>query len=300
MISSPAGRLRFWRDCLSDGLRCPVRETLIPLSAPHLLHPPAATAGPLAGIGVVITRPLRQAATFAQRLAVLGGEPIICPAMIIAPPADDTAFLDALRRLAEFDCALFVSANAAEAVLAQQPAWPATLTAIAVGPTTADTLIAGGIANVLMPPTRYDSEGVLELPALQQVEGRRFVLFRGAGAGGETGRETMRETLEARGAFVLPIICYRRTRPATGAAAIIEAWLDGKVDAVVVTSAEVLDNFLVMVGDAGRALLNGTPLFVPHPRIAEHAASRGLTNVVTTDATDAGLLAGLLQYFSKT
>jgi uroporphyrinogen-III synthase len=270
------------------------------LSAPYLLHPSAATAGPLAGIGVVITRPAKQAATFAQRLAVLGGEPIIFPAMIIAPPADDATFLDALRRLAEFDFALFVSANAAEAVLAQQPAWPATLTAIAVGPTTADALISGGVANVLMPPTRYDSEGVLELPALQQVEARRFVLFRGEGAGGETGRETMRETLEARGAFVLPIICYRRTRPATGAAAIIEAWLDGKVDAVVVTSAEVLDNFLVMVGDAGRALLNGTPLFVPHPRIAEHAASRGLTNVVTTDATDAGLLAGLLQYFSKT
>lgn len=270
------------------------------MSAPHLLQPSAATPGPLAGIGVVITRPAKQAATFAQRLAVLGGEPIICPAMIIAPPADEAPFLDVLRRLAEFEFALFVSANAAEAVLGRQPAWPKTLTAIAVGPTTADALIAGGIAKVLVPPTRYDSEGVLELPALQQVVGRRFVLFRGEATGGATGRETMRETLEARGVFVLPIICYRRMRPTAGAAALLDAWRDGKVGAVVATSTEVLDNFIDMVGDAGRGLLTDTPVFVPHPRIAAHAASRGLTHVVTTDATDAGLLAGLLRHFSKT
>jgi uroporphyrinogen-III synthase len=269
------------------------------LSAPYPLHPPAAAAGPLAGVGVVITRPVKQAATFAQRLAALGGVPIICPAMVIAPPADDALFRDALRRLAEFDYALFVSANAAEAVLARELAWPAALTAIAVGPTTADALLAGGVAQVLMPPARYDSEGVLALPALQDVSGRRFVLFRGEGAGGETGRETMRETLEARGAFVLPVVCYRRLAPTTGAAALLAAWREGKVGAVVATSTEVLDNFLGLVGDAGRALLPRTPLFVPHPRIAAHAVARGLTNVVTTEATDAGVLAGLLQYFSK-
>ncbi|MBK9604904.1 MAG: uroporphyrinogen-III synthase [Betaproteobacteria bacterium] len=258
------------------------------------------SAGPLAGVGVVITRPVRQAATFAQRLTVLGGDPIIAPAMVIAPPADDAPFADALRRLAEFDYAIFVSGNAAEAVLARHPAWPPHVTAIAVGPTTADALISGGITNVLMPPSRYDSEGVLELPAMQQVEARRFVLFRGEGARGETGRETMRETLEDRGAFVLPVKCYRRLRPTIGTEALLDAWRAGKVDAVVVTSTEVLDNFLDMVGEAGRALLLTTPVFVPHPRIAAHAAARGLTNVVTTNATDAGLLAGLLQHFSKT
>lgn len=268
------------------------------MSASNLLHPPTADAGPLAGIGVVITRPARQAATLAQRLAILGGVPIICPAMVIALPADMTPFLEALGRLAEFDCALFVSANAAEAVLIQQRAWPAALTAIAVGPTTADVLISGGIAKVLTPPTRYDSEGVLALPELQTVAGRRFVLFRGAGADGETGRETMREALEARGAFVLPVVCYRRMRPSTGTAPLLEAWRRGDVDAVVATSCEVLDNFLDLLGETGRAMLLDTPLFVPHARIGAHAAARGLANVVVTEPTDAGLLAGLLQHFS--
>ncbi len=270
------------------------------MSAPHRRDPPAAVPGPLAGVGVVITRPARQAATFAQRLAVLGGDPIICPAMVIAQPTDTAPLRDALRRLDEFDYALFVSANAAEAILAQQIAWPPALTAIAVGPTTADALISGGIAAVLMPPSRYDSEGVLELPVLQRVEGKRFVLFRGEGAGGETGRETMRETLEERGAFVLPVTSYRRLRPTTGTPALLDAWRSGRVDAVVATSTEVLDNFLAMIGDGGRALLVATPLFVPHPRIAAHAAARGLANVVTTEATDAGVLASLLQHFQDT
>ncbi|MEO8136583.1 MAG: uroporphyrinogen-III synthase, partial [Betaproteobacteria bacterium] len=112
-------------------------------------------------------------------------------------------------------------------------------------------------------------------------------------------RETMRETLTARGATVLPVTCYRRERASVGADAVLRAWQSGQVDAVVATSAEVLDNFLHMIGEDGRALLAATPFFVPHPRIAAHAARRGLPHIVTTAATDAGLLAGLLQHFSN-
>ena len=93
--------------------------------------------------------------------------------------------------------------------------------------------------------------------------------------------------------------CYRRIRPTIDPAPILDAWRAGRIDAVVATSAEVLDNFLDLVGDAGRKLLTGTPLFVPHPRIADHAKHAGLANVVVTDATDAGMLAGLLLHFSN-
>ena len=233
---------------------------------------------------------------------MLGGVPFILPALIIAPPADTAPLERALSRLAAFDFALFVSANAAEAVLARQPRWPQSLPAVAVGPTTADALTSGGIANVLTPAERYDSEGVLALAALQVVHGKKIVLFRGEGArgtGAAGGRELMRTTLEARGAVVEPVPCYRRQRPTIDASAILDAWRQGHIDAVVATSAEVLDNFLDLVGAAGKSLLARTPLFVPHPRIAAHAAARGLSRVVTTEATDAGLLAGLLQHFSK-
>ena len=255
--------------------------------------------GPLAGIGVLITRPVLQSATFAQRLSVLGGTPFIFPALVIAPPADPRPLARTLRRLFEFDFALFVSANAVDAVIAQQVQWPSDLIAIAVGPTTADALISGGIANVIAPAERYDSEGVLALDVLQDVRGKRIVFFRGEDPAGGTGRELMRTTLESRGAIVEAVSCYQRRRPTIDAAGTLTAWRDGNIDAVVATSAEVVDNFLALIGDPGRSLLMQTPLFVPHPRIAAHARTRGLDNVVTTEATDAGLLAGLLQHFSK-
>jgi len=257
-------------------------------------------AGPLAGIGVVVTRPSRQAAIFAQRLAMLGADPIICPAIVIGPPANAASLNDALQRLHSFDFALFVSANAVDAVLQRDPRWPAELRAVAVGPTTADALIMGGIDRVLVPPVRFDSEGVLELPALQQVAGKRVAIFRGEGEGGTTGRELMRTTLAARGATVEAITSYRRERPSYSAAGLLDIWRADRVDAVVATSAEVLDNFLALIGTDGLALLKSTPLFVPHERIAAHAKRQMLTQVITTDPTDAGVLAGLLRHFQTT
>jgi len=259
---------------------------------------------PLPGTRVVVTRPAKQAALFAERLAQVGGEAIICPALVIEPPADSAALAQAIAHLDRYDFALFVSANAAESVLATLErtgaAWPPSLTAIAVGPTTFDALSREGIGRILVPDERYDSEGVLALPALAAVQGRRVALFRGerddSGEGG-TGRELMRETLAARGASVDAIACYRRARPTFDASGLVARWRAGGVDAVVATSVEVLDNFVALIGEGGRALLGRTPLFVPHPRIAAHARAAGLTNVVTTAPTDAGVLAGLLEYF---
>jgi uroporphyrinogen-III synthase len=266
----------------------------------------AATNDPLRGIRVVVTRPAKQAALFAQRLAQVGGEAIICPALVIAPPADPSRLSDAVSHLDRYDFALFVSANAAESLItALERAgarWPASVTAIAVGPTTCDALSAGGIDRILSPSERFDSEGVLALPELAAVQGRRIALFRGErdGAGdGGGGRELMRETLAARGASVDAVACYRRARPTFDASGLVARWRDGGVDAVVATSTEVLDNFASLIGESGRALLARTPLFVPHARIAAHASALGLANVVVTAATDAGVLAGLLEFFQS-
>jgi uroporphyrinogen-III synthase len=42
--------------------------------------------------------------------------------------------------------------------------------------------------------------------------------------------------------------------------------------------------------------LQKTPVFVPHARIAENARALGLSNIILTDAADAGILAGLRAY----
>jgi uroporphyrinogen-III synthase len=250
-------------------------------------------SGALNGAGVVITRPARQAAALVREIATLGGRPLVFPAIVILPPTDEAPLREVQRNLARYDIAIFISANAVEYGVGNPAAWPAQLLALAPGPGTAAALTAVGIAHVRMPATTMDSEGLLALPELVDVTGRRVVIFRGAG-----GRELLRTTLEARGAHVVQIECYRRARPAVGASGLIEAWRDKRIDAVTFTSSEGLDNLWSIFNAEARAYLSATPVFVPHPAIAEHAGSLGLRAVIITPPADAGLVASLLEYFA--
>lgn len=256
----------------------------------YALAPTPPARGPLAGLGVLVTRPARQAGAFAQKLAALGATPVVFPAIVILPPADRSS-LDAVHaRLASYDLAFFVSANAVEYGAPDAAAWPARLAVFAPGPGTAEALAAVGIGGARIPTTTFDSEGLLALPELAEARGKRAVIFRGEG-----GRETLAEALAARGAQVDHAVCYRRAAPSSGAAGLVDALREGRVHAVTVTSSEGVDNLWQVLGDEGRALSRRPPWFAPHPRIAEHVRALGL-DVVHTAGGDAGLLAGLLAW----
>jgi len=254
---------------------------------------PGPAPGPLHGAGIVITRPAKQAAVLAQQVAALGGTPIICPAIVIAPPVDRAPLAGALRELQSYDFAVFVSANAVEHALADAGPWPAQIVAFAPGPSTAAALRTAGVTSVRSPDRRTDSEALLALPELSDVAGKRVVIFRGNG-----GRELLGSSLRSRGAKVDYIECYRRTRPMSGVAGLAEAWSEGRVDAVTITSGEALENLWEMLDETTRARFARTATFVPHPRIAEAARALPLANVVVTEPTDAGLLASLVKYFA--
>jgi uroporphyrinogen-III synthase len=140
-----------------------------------------------------------------------------------------------------------------------------------------------------------DSEGLLALPELAAVAGKRFAIFRGSG-----GRELLGATLAARGATIDYVSCYRRAKPEAGAAGLEDALRDGRIDAVTLTSREGLDNLWGMLGNEGRARLAEKPAFVPHPRIAARARELGIAPVIVTPPADAGLLTSLLEYFAAT
>jgi uroporphyrinogen-III synthase len=248
-----------------------------------------APAGPLAGIGVLVTRPARQAAGFAEKIAALGGRPVIFPAIAILPPADAAPLVAAHAALAAYDFAFFVSANAVEYGVPDPRRWPASLTAFAPGPGTAEALAAAGIADVRVPSARYDSAGLLALPELADVRGRRAIVFRGEG-----GREELADTLRARGARVDCVSCYRRAAPADGAG-LAAAFAERRVQVVTITSGEGLDNLWALADGATRAAWRRVPTFAPHPRIAARARELGLP-VVETAGADAGLIAGLLEW----
>lgn len=259
----------------------------------HTLEKTPAPRGPLQDVGVIVTRPARQAGGLARQLAALGATPIVIPAIVILPPEDSAALDHVHATLADYDIAIFVSANAVEYGVPAPDTWPPGLATFAPGPGTAAALVATGIVDVRIPTATFDSEGLLALPQLHDVEGKRVVIFRGEG-----GRGELAEGLRARGAVVTYVECYRRAAPAAAAAGLSEVLRAGRAQALTLTSSEGLDNLCALLNPMDRTLLAQLPAFVPHSRIAEHARELGFHSIETGGA-DAGLIAGLLEWFAQ-
>lgn len=251
---------------------------------------------PLAGVGVLVTRPAGQAEHLARLIEAAGGNAIHFPAIAIAPPADPTALVALLDRLSEFDLAIFISPNAVEQALQQLrkrgQALPAPLRVACIGSGSAAALKAHGI-DALAPAERFDSEGLLALPALQQVAGRRVVIFRGEG-----GRELLGDTLRAREALVEYGECYRRVCPTADPTPLLRRWADGDIDVVSLTSVTALNNLYEMLGATGRQPLRATPAAVLSE--AQAAACRKLGFVhaplVARQATDEALVQAIVSW----
>lgn len=251
----------------------------------------------LAGRGVVITRPRGQAARTAQLVEAAGGCAILFPALEIADVEASPALIGLIDRLERFDYATFISPTAVERAMdlvRARRAWPAGLRAAAIGRGTARALERCGVAPVLSPAERFDSEGLLALPELRVVHGKSVVIFRGEG-----GRELLGDALRARGARVEYAACYRRVRPTVDPQPLLDGWSRGAIHAILATSGEAVRNLFDMVGVSGRDRLRGTPLFVPHERIAAVAAALGIGCVTVTEPGDAGMVAGLIRFFAK-
>ncbi|HTY99056.1 MAG TPA: uroporphyrinogen-III synthase [Rhodocyclaceae bacterium] len=250
---------------------------------------------PLAGRHIVITRPAGQATHLAEALADLGARPLLFPVLAIFDVEDIDPLLDAAIRLDQYDWAAFVSPNAVDkalTVILARRAWPAGLRVATMGHSSEEALARFGIADVLAPRDRLDSEALVALPELQDMAGKRVIIFRGDG-----GRELLGDTLKARGATVDYVTCYRRRKPDTDPAILLKHWNDGRLDAVTVTSSEGLRNLWDMLGPLGQAWLRKTPVFVPHARIAEQAQALGLHEIITTGPGDDGLVRGLVEHF---
>src|SRR3569833_406260 len=133
----------------------------------------------LQGLTVMVTRPAHQAVRLCELLRAAGGAALAFPVLEIGA-VDDAAPLRA--RLDEFDIALFVSSNAVDhaAALVVEHGVPPTLKLAAVGQRTAESLRTHfGRVDIEAPPP-YNSETLLATRALQQVQGKRIVIVRGA------------------------------------------------------------------------------------------------------------------------
>ncbi len=242
------------------------------------------TGKALAGLRVLVTRPAHQAENLCALLEQAGAVPVRFPTIEIAPPLNPQALEDIINRLDRFDYAVFVSTNAVERAMkliqARRGALPPKLVAVCVGSASAMMLTRFGAQNILHPSERTDSEGLLALPALQKVGGRRIVIFRGDG-----GRELIADTLVARGATVEHAECYRRARPASDPTSIATMLRRAQLDMAVATSTEALRNLYDMLDDDARAALRQTPLVVISERLREYGRTLGWRGAIQVGDT---------------
>ena len=234
--------------------------------------PPSKPPCNLAGLGVLVTRPAHQSEGLCGLIEQCGGRPLPFPAMEIHPP-EDPAEPRRLLGLA-WDLVIYISPNAVRFSPPLSPTCklPAASRVAVVGRGSAKALEAAGVQPDLV-PERFDSEGLLALPELSRVTGRRILIVRGEG-----GRPLLGDTLAQRGAEVHYAEVYRRVRPMTDTAPLLARW-GRDVQVVTATSVEVLENLAVMLGERGQGLLRATPLVVVSGRMEQAASRLGVEQV---------------------
>jgi uroporphyrinogen-III synthase len=225
-------------------------------------------------------------------IAAEGGTAVSFPVLDIVPKID-SEFLQLIERLNDYHIALFISPNAVNCALPpilSGGGFPAHLQLGAVGKATAAALAQWDCPVTIIPPERFDSESLLALPALQQVQDKHIVIFRGVG-----GREHLADQLRQRGALVQYGECYERRKPESDAHILLEHWAQQTLDIIIITSADGLKNLMELVGKEAQDQLLNTPLLVISERLAQQARHWGFKGgiVCAAKAGDQDLLAAL-------
>ncbi len=230
------------------------------------------------GLHVLNTRPLAQAKALSQAIEAAGGVSLECPALAIEPK--EKGWLDALPNLDSVATAIFISTNAVnfcfQALKQAQKIWPSTIQNLAIGEATADALKSFGIKTDLI-PAKADSENLLKLRVLQDVNKKTILLFKG-----EEGRPLIAETLNARGANLQCFEVYSRLLPPIEPQRLYSLWHNESVDIILFTSQQAMRNLFILFGEEAHDWLCRTPCLVISERLAKEALILGIQTVIVS------------------
>jgi uroporphyrinogen-III synthase/uncharacterized protein HemX len=227
---------------------------------------------------ILITRPEPAGAILCDKIKAAGYQAVLFPTIAFLPPDRPEALQKIITGLDQFDWLIFISPQAvySTSALLQQhwSSWPAQLRIAAVGAGTANALTEENFNDVVHPAEQWNSEGLLALPELQNLAGKKVVVVRG-----EDGRELLADTLTERGAQVTPLIAYRRVLPKSSARNILTMLGSKIIDAVVCTSADGLQNLMILLA-AERQIVTAVPLIVISRRMQDLAEELGFRQII--------------------
>jgi len=246
-------------------------------------------------IPVLVTRPAHQNAPLAGLLRDAGFRALNFPTIAIAA-ADESPFLRALKQhIHAFDIALFVSRNAVDFAFKYLSAsdLPTSLQMGVIGKGTLKALREFGVDTQIIPADSFNSEGLLASSVLQQVAGKRVIIFRG-----QEGRTLLGDTLVQRGAAVEHVEVYRRILPAIGAHEFDDLCEAGFPRIAVFTSSEGLHNCFELLNASQAEQMRRIDWLLISERMGETA--RDLRHnagiIIAHNASDEGILGALQEW----
>jgi len=203
---------------------------------------------PLFGLGVVITRPERQADDLARLLLEQGANPISFPTIAIEPP-DDWGELDkALKQLESYHWLIFTSANGVRFFFERLRQKEKDIRDLkgrkicCIGPATARQIEEKDI-KVDMVPDEFIAEGILKSFSALDVRGKRFLLPRAAKA-----RDILPEGLKKMGAMVDVVKTYRTVNSGRKKEEFMTLLEARAVDVITFTSSSTVEKFVEIMG----------------------------------------------------
>ncbi|WP_440054684.1 uroporphyrinogen-III C-methyltransferase [Pseudoalteromonas sp. T1lg65] len=231
-------------------------------------------------MNIALTRPAGKSESLAETLEQQHVGTVITPVLTLEPVTVSQAALDVVP---EAEIAIFISADAVKYFKACGASLSKDCALFAVGAKTASTINTELNRKAIF-AKQADSEGLLALPGLQQVEGKRLLLIKGKG-----GRGLIASTLKANGAIVDSLIVYQRNASEANADVWLDHWRSKQIDGIVITSNSAADAIFASDKPSLQQWLATRHFFVVSQRVAEHLNSQyniSQSNISVSEGAD--------------
>jgi uroporphyrinogen III methyltransferase/synthase len=210
---------------------------------------------------ILITRPEGKGVALAEKLEQAGYQTSLFPVLNINYLTPSSTQLSPLINA---DKIIFISQDAVKALAQLKPDINIKAQFYAVGQQTADTIYElFGVRAAT--PKQFDSEGVLALKSLAQVDGSNIVLVKGQG-----GRPDIAKVLKERGAFLNNCVVYEREPVSDLTSNWTDHWQSNNVHGIVITSNAAVDAIFTPLAAQQLQWLQQCHFYVASERIAAY------------------------------
>ena len=210
---------------------------------------------------ILITRPEGKGAALAEQLEQAGYQASLFPVLNINYLTPSSTQLSPLINA---DKIIFISQDAVKALAQLKPDINIKAQFYAVGQQTADTIYElFGVRAAT--PKQFDSEGILALKSLAQVDGSNIVLVKGQG-----GRPDIAKVLKERGAFLNNCVVYEREPVPDLTNDWTDHWKSSNVHGIVITSNAAVDAMFTPLAAQQLQWLQQCHFYVASERIAAY------------------------------